>query len=116
FLAGAGVSGVFVAGESGGNLQTNVPVNAAPGAPQVIQFQGARLSYQPANSFVGWYKVSVDTTNGQVSVVAIPLVESLALKPLAGLSVARSQVLEFSGVARRPRCPAGATPCGNSCV
>jgi hypothetical protein len=102
YLAAAGVSAVFVAGE-GGNLQTPIPVIPAPGAPQIVQFQGARVSYQSSGSFVSWYRVSVDTATGQVAVTAVPLVESLALKPLAGLSVARSQTLEFQAIARRPR-------------
>jgi hypothetical protein len=102
YLAGAGVSAVLVAGE-GGNVQTPVPVAPAPGAPQVVQFQGARLSYQSTGSYVAWYRVSVDTATSQVAIDAVPPVESLAVKPLAGLTVARSQTLEFQAIARRPR-------------
>ena len=65
---------------------------------------------QPQNGGVLWYLVSVDTraasrtASGQspVTVQGVPVIDSLALKPLDGLSVSRSQTLRFAGLGRRP--------------
>jgi hypothetical protein len=103
-LANAGVLAVFTTNSP---FQLNekylVPDNAPAGAPQIPEFEGASLGYQdPSNNGVVWYDVSVDTRARQVHVDAIPVIDSLALKPLQGLTVNRSFTLQFQAVARRP--------------
>jgi hypothetical protein len=103
-LANAGVLAVFTTNSP---FQLNekylVPDNAPAGAPQIPEYEGASLGYQdPSNNGVAWYDVSVDTASRQVHVDAIPVVDSLALKPLQGLTVNRSFTLQFQAIARRP--------------
>src|SRR5215471_11123544 len=67
------------------------------------EYEGATLWYrQWQRNGAVWYDVLVDTASRQVQVDAIPVIESLALKPLEGLTVPRSFTLEFQAVARRP--------------
>jgi hypothetical protein len=99
-LADAGVLAVF----TGSNTQLNehylVPTN---GVTQIPEYEGATLGYQQsANNGVVWYRASVNTGTGGVSVEAVPVIDSLSIKPLDGLSVARSFTLQFEAVARRP--------------
>jgi hypothetical protein len=106
-LAGAGVLAVFTTSGSVWTSQVNrramVPENADAGAPQIPEYEGATLGYQqPQNNGVLWYSVSVDTGSRTLDVKAIPVVDSLAIKPLAGLTVARSSTLSFEAVGRRP--------------
>jgi hypothetical protein len=106
-LAEAGVLGVFTTSGSNWTSQLNqrvlVPENAPAGSPQIPEYEGATLGYQqPQNNGVVWYSVSVDTAARKLAVQAIPVVSSLALKPLAGLTVARSSTLSFEAVGRRP--------------
>jgi hypothetical protein len=70
---------------------------------QIPEYQGASLTYQmPQNNGVLWYFASVDTWARQVHVSAVPVLSSLALKPLDGLTVPRSLTLQFEAVGRRP--------------
>src|SRR5262249_18029836 len=103
-LAKAGVVAVFTTNGSGQlNERYSVPENPAAGVPQIPEYEGATLGYQQSqNNGVIWYDVSVDTASRQVRVDAIPVIESLALKPLEGLIVPRSFTLEFQAIARRP--------------
>jgi hypothetical protein len=106
-LTGAGVLGVFTTSGSVWTSQVNrramIPENADPGAAQIPEYEGATLGYQqPQNNGVLWYSVSVDTAARTLDVKAIPVVDSLAIKPLAGLTVARSSTLSFEAVGRRP--------------
>jgi hypothetical protein len=116
-LAAAGVLAVFTESGGGNGSATQadqvaqVPADAAPGAPQIPEYEGATLTYQqPANNGVLWYDVSVDTAARALSVKAIPVVSSLALEPLGGLSVARSSTLSFQAIARRPQGTIATTP------
>lgn len=117
-LAAAGVLAVFTtAGGEGLSFATQqdqvaeVPADAAPGAPQVPEYEGATLTYQqPKNDGVLWYDVSVDAATDKVSVQAIPVISSLALEPLDGLSAARSSTLQFQAIARRPAATIATTP------
>lgn len=102
-LATEGVLAVFTT--SGHRLDTHhlVPEHHSPGLQPVPEYEGASLGYQkPQNNGVKWYFVSVDTRAREVQVAAVPVVDSLALKPLNGLSVARSLTLQFEAVGRRP--------------
>jgi hypothetical protein len=102
-LANAGVLAVFTTNPSQLNQHYMVPANAAAGAAQIPEYEGASLGYQQtANNGVAWYFVSVDTAARTVSLDAVPLVSSIALEPLRGLTVARSVTLQFSAIARRP--------------
>jgi len=110
-LVAAGVLGVFTTSGPGGTpaWQTQldrvaqVPANAAIGAPQIPEYEGATLGYQQAqNNGVLWYSVSVDTAARKLRVQAIPVVDSLALEPLNGLDAARSTTLSFQAIGRRP--------------
>ncbi len=113
-LAAAGVVAVFttngtvVAGEKASEARELdehflVPQNHEPGAPQIPEYEGASLGYQqPQNNGVMWYSVSVDTSARQAHVAAIPVIDSLSLKAVDGLSVARSLTLKFEAVGRRP--------------
>jgi photosystem II stability/assembly factor-like uncharacterized protein len=102
-LASSGVLAVFTT--SGRRLDERhlVPENPSPEAPQIPEYEGASLGYQkPQNNGVKWYFVSADTQAREVHVAAVPVIASLALKPLEGLSVSRSLTLQFEAVARRP--------------
>lgn len=117
-LAAAGVLAVFTtSGGAAGSRQAqqdqvaHVPADAAPGAPQIPEYEGATLTYQqPNNNGVLWYDVSVDTAARKVTVKAIPVISSLALEPLDGLSVARSSTLSFQAIGRRPPGTIATTP------
>ena len=75
------------------------------------EYEGATLTYQqPKNNGVLWYDVSVNTSADKLSVQAIPVISSLALEPLNGLSVARSSTLSFQAIARRPTGTIATTP------
>lgn len=110
-LVAAGVLGVFTTSGPGGTpaWQTQldrvaqVPADAPIGAPQISEYEGATLGYQQAqNNGVLWYSASVDTAARTLRVQAIPVVDSLALEPLAGLDAARSSTLSFQAIGRRP--------------
>jgi hypothetical protein len=106
-LATHGVLAVFTTPGDNFIQQTNrkvmIPVDAAPGAPQIPEYEGATMGYQETqNNGVDWYDVSVNTVARSVKVQAIPIVSQLALEPLSGLTVARSGTLQFSAIARRP--------------
>lgn len=110
-LAGAGVLAVFTT--AGGTTPdgtsstqtdqvTQIPANAAAGAPQIPEYEGATMTYQqPKNNGVIWYEVSVNTQTGSVSVQGVPVIGSLALEPVDGLTVNRSSTLQFNAVGRR---------------
>ncbi len=102
-LASSGVLAVFTTSERRLDERRLVPENPSAGAPQIPEYEGASLGYQkPQNNGVKWYFVSADTHAREVHVAAVPVIESLALKPLDGLSVARSLTLQFEAIARRP--------------
>jgi photosystem II stability/assembly factor-like uncharacterized protein len=107
-LAGLGVRAVFTPHAANFpapqlNERRMIPAGAVSGEPQIPQYEGASMGYQEtANNGVLWYSVAVDTNLGQVQVQAIPVVESLALRPLLGLTVDRSSTLAFDAVGRRP--------------
>jgi hypothetical protein len=117
-LAAAGVLGVFTtSGGEGSSFATQqdqvaqVPVDAPAGAPQIPEYEGATLTYQqPKNNGVLWYDVSVDTAARNLTVDAVPVISSLALEPLNGLTVARSSTLSFQGIGRRPSATIATTP------
>ena len=82
-----------------------IPESPAPGAPQVPEYEGASLGYQQSkNNGVLWYFVSINAaaSTPEAHVAAIPVIESLSLKALDGLSVARSLTLQFEAIGRRP--------------
>jgi hypothetical protein len=98
-LAAAGVLAVFTSNTD----QVDREVTIQAGGSQLTEYQGATLGYQQAaNNGVLWYFVSVDAATKHVSVQAIPVVQSLALEPLAGLTVQRSSTLSFQAIGRRP--------------
>jgi hypothetical protein len=101
-LASAGVLAVFT---SSSTQQLNEVHQVPDGAVTTIpEYEGATLGYQqPQNDGVDWYDVSVDTQARTVSVDAVPVIQSLALQPLTGLSVARSLTLQFQAIGRRPQ-------------
>jgi photosystem II stability/assembly factor-like uncharacterized protein len=100
-LARAGVLAVFTT--SARRLDERRLVPEQPGVLKVPEYEGASLGYQkPQNNGVKWYFVSADTKAREVEVAAVPVISSLALKPLEGLSVARSLTLQFEAVGRRP--------------
>ncbi len=104
-LASAGVLAVFTTAGATSELdaESMVPYNASSGAPQLPEYQGASLGYQlPQNNGVLWYFASVDTVGRVVTVQGIPVLQSLALEPLDGLTVARSSTLSFRAVGARP--------------
>jgi hypothetical protein len=49
-----------------------------------------------------WYFASIETNARAVKVAAVPVIESLSLKALDGLSAPRSQTLQFEAIGRRP--------------
>ncbi len=82
-----------------------IPEDAGPEEPKIPEYEGATLGYQQTkNNGVMWYFTSIDTSPGarSVQVAAVPVIESLSLKAIDGLSVARSRTLEFEAVGRRP--------------
>ena len=102
-LARRGVAAVFTTNPRQRDERRMVPEFPRPGEPQVPEYEGGSLSYQqPGNNGALWYLVSVDTQTGQLRVEGVPVVNSLALRPLSGLNVARSQTLQFEAIARRP--------------
>lgn len=108
-LVGAGALAVFTMStyNQGDPAESNqveqVPVDASPGQPQIPDYEGATLGYQQSqNNGVVWYDVSVDTVRGTVSVKGIPVISSLALDPVDGLTAARSSTLSFQAIGRRP--------------
>ncbi len=117
-LAAAGVLAVFTT--SGGvptdyqsqpDQVVEVPANAAPGAPQIPEYEGATLTYQQnQNNGVLWYDVSVNTASDTVSVQGIPVISSLAIDPIDGLIAARSATLSFQAIGRRPASTIATTP------
>jgi hypothetical protein len=121
-LAAAGVLAVFTT--SGGlagawatqtDQVTMVPYSTDPNAIQLPEYEGATLTYQqPQNNGVLWYFASVDTVARKLKVNAIPVVDTLALKPLEGLNVARSSTLYFTAVGRRPTATVATAPTNDS--
>jgi len=104
-LAAAGVLAVFTASPSQSDVEERIPFspNPNPAGPQIPEYEGAALGdQQPQNDGVLWYEVSVDTNALKVTVQGIPVIQSLALEPLSGLTVARSSTLSFRAVGRRP--------------
>jgi hypothetical protein len=102
-LADAGVLAVFSTHPDQLDQHYLVPSDASPGQPQITEYEGASLGYQQtANNGVVWYFVSVNTATRQVTLNAVPIVSSLALEPLQGLTVARSVTLLFDAIGRRP--------------
>jgi hypothetical protein len=80
-----------------------VPETPSPGAPQIPEYEGASLGYQQTeNNGVVWYFASINTQAREVQVQAVPLIDSLSLKAIDGLTVARSQTLQFEAIGRRP--------------
>ena len=74
-----------------------------PGRTQIPEYEGASLGYQQTkNNGVMWYFASINTQAREVHVAAVPVIESLSLKAVDGLSVARSLTLQFEAVGRRP--------------
>ena len=99
-LARSGVLAVFTTSERRLDERRLIPEKHAL---QIPEYEGASLGYQkPQNNGVKWYFVSADTQTREVEVSAVPVIDSLALKPLDGLSVARSLTLQFEAIARRP--------------
>lgn len=114
-LVDSGVAAVFTASlpEANVNERRLIPENVPEGTPQIPAYEGGALGYQQtANNGVVWYHVTVDTAAvpAQVRVDAIPVIDSLALKPLRGLAVARSATLQFEAIARRPKSSLETTP------
>jgi hypothetical protein len=102
-LASAGVLAVFTTSPTLSDVKDMVPYEQIPGPAQIPEFEGASLGYQQnANDGVLWYFASVDTLARSVTVQGIPVVQSLALEPLDGLTAARSSTLLFRAVGRRP--------------
>jgi hypothetical protein len=103
-LAQSGVLAVFTtSGLAQRDEHHMVPQEAGPGVPQIPEYEGAALGYQQEpNNGVLWYMISVDPQAREVHVSAIPVIDSLALKPVDGLSAARSLTLRFEAVGRRP--------------
>jgi len=112
-LASSGVIAVFTTNGSSGpgnaaeihelNQRRLVPENPAPGVPQIPEYEGASLGYQQTeNNGVVWYYASVNTQAREVQVTAVPVIDSLSLKAVDGLTVERSQTLQFEAIGRRP--------------
>lgn len=106
-LAAAGVLAVFTTSPTESDQTHMIPYQnpdlPPAGAPQIPEYEGATLGYQESqNNGVLWYFVSIDTATDTLSVQGIPVVTSLALEPLGGLSVARSSTLSFRAIGRRP--------------
>jgi hypothetical protein len=102
-LAKEGVLAVFSGNPGGLDEHHAVPEHPEPGVSQIPEYEGATLGYQePENNGVLWYFASVNTLAREVHVTAVPVLASLALKPLQGLTVPRSLTLQFEGIGRRP--------------
>ena len=102
-LARRGVAAVFSGNPTQRDERRLIPEFPRPGEPQIPEYEGASLSYQqPGNNGVLWYDAAINTQTGQLTVYGVAVVNQLALKPLNGLNVARSQTLQFEAVARRP--------------
>ncbi len=106
-LAEAGVLAVFTTSPNESDTTHMIPYQdpnrPSTGAPQIPEYEGAALGYQQTqNNGVLWYDVSVDTVGKTVTVEGIPVVQSLALEPLDGLTAARSSTLSFAAIGRRP--------------
>src|SRR5262249_27410144 len=83
--------------------------------PQITEYEGASLGYQQSqNNGVLWDDVTVDTSARTVSVNAIPVIDSLSIEPLDGVTVKRSSTLRFQGVGRRPVGSLATTPNNDS--
>jgi hypothetical protein len=107
-LVDAGVLAVVVAGDTNDNRPWPPEVRPELRIPLIA---GATLGYQQTrNNGVVWYAIAVDVVNRTVSVESRPIIDSLALKPLIGLTVARSQTLAFEAVGRRPTGTLATTP------
>jgi photosystem II stability/assembly factor-like uncharacterized protein len=81
-----------------------IPQERPEGSGQRIpDYEGATLGYQQSeNDGVAWYLASINTQARTVGLQAVPVIESLDLKPVDGLNVARSHTLQFEAIARRP--------------
>jgi hypothetical protein len=102
-LQAAGVLAVFTTNPTNSDVKNLIPFSIVPTGLQIPEYEGASLGYQQAqNDGVLWYDVSVDTIARTVTVKGIPVVQSLALEPLAGLTVVRSSTLVFQAIGRRP--------------
>jgi photosystem II stability/assembly factor-like uncharacterized protein len=102
-LASERVLAVFTTSERRLDTHYLVPAHPSHGLEPIPEYEGASLGYQkPQNNGVKWYFVSINTQAREVQVAAVPVIDSLALKPLDGLSVARSLTLQFEAVGRRP--------------
>jgi photosystem II stability/assembly factor-like uncharacterized protein len=101
-LANAGVLAVFTTNPS--QLDRHYLIPEYPGeGPQIPEYEGASLGYQQSsNDGVMWYDVTVTSPKQTLKVSAVPVINSLALKPVNGLSVTRSLTLQFEAVGRRP--------------
>jgi hypothetical protein len=112
-LVNAGVLAVFTTNPNQQNQQFAIP--DALKFPQIPEYEGASLGYQQTgNGGVLWYDVTVDTLALQVSVNAVPVIDSLSIKPLDGVTVKRSSTLRFQGIARRPIGSLATTPNNDS--
>ena len=109
-LAAAGVLAVFTTSgdqpDTDSPTQTDqvvqVPIDAGGGG-QIPEYEGATMTYQqPKNNGVLWYDVTVDTNADTLSVQGVPVISSLAIDPIDGLTVTRSGTLSFAGIGRRP--------------
>jgi photosystem II stability/assembly factor-like uncharacterized protein len=112
-LVNAGVLAIFTTNPGQLNQQFLLPDPLK--FPQIPEYEGASLGYQQSqNNGVLWDDVTVDTDARTVSVSAIPVIDSLAIKPLDGLTVARSSTLRFQGIARRPIGSLATTPAADT--
>jgi hypothetical protein len=118
-LAASGVLAVFTTaggdtGQQTWSKQTDqvneIPANAAPGAAQIPEYEGATMTYQQNGDGVLWYDASVNTQTGALTVNGIPVIGSLALDALDGLTVGRSSTLQFAAIGRRPQSTIATTP------
>ena len=106
-LADAGVLAVFTSSPTQSDTVNAIPF-VQPGTQsstqvQIPEYEGGAVGYQQGqNHGVLWYSVSVNTATDKVSVQGIPVVQSLALEPLDGLTAPRSSTLFFQAVGRRP--------------
>ncbi|HKD93343.1 MAG TPA: Ig-like domain-containing protein, partial [Gaiellaceae bacterium] len=108
-LLNAGVLAVFTTNPSQLDQQFAIPDPTK--FPQIPEYEGASLGYQQSgNNGVLWDEVDVDTNAKTVTVSGIPVIDSLSIKPLNGLTVARSSTLQFQGIGRRPVGSLATTP------
>jgi hypothetical protein len=112
-LLNAGVLAVFTTNPNQLNQQFAIPDPTK--FPQLPEYEGASLGYQQTqNNGVLWDDVTIDTNARTVTVNAVPVIDSLSIKPLEGLTVARSSTLQFQGIARRPVGSLATTPNNDS--